>query len=49
MAYDILVNGEDITKMEIEFAPTVTKKYSESRCKALGVEIPDGFEKIAEE
>lgn len=46
MAYDVLVNGKDISKMEIQSAPNVTKKYSADRCKELGVKIPDGYEAI---
>ena len=49
MAYDILVNGADISKMEIKFAPNVTKKYDAERCKALGVQIPEGYEAISAE
>lgn len=46
MAYDVLVNGKDISKMEVQYAPNVTKKYSEDRCKELGIKIPDGYEAI---
>ncbi len=46
MAYDILVNGADVSKMEIAFAPNVTKKYDKARCESLGVKIPDGYEEI---
>ena len=46
MAYDILVKGEDITKMEVKFAPNVTKKYNKEICTALELEIPDGYEAI---
>lgn len=49
MAYDILVNGADISTMEIQFAPNVTKKYDAERCKALGVQIPEGYEAISAE
>ncbi len=48
MAYDILVNGADITTMNIEYAPQVTKKYNVPLCEALGVEVPEGYEAIAE-
>ncbi len=48
MAYDILVNGTDITTMEVKYAPQVTKKYNATICEALGVEIPEGYEAIAE-
>lgn len=49
MAYDILVNGADITTMEIESAPQVTKKYNADICTELNIEIPDGYEAIATE
>lgn len=48
MAYDILVNGADITTMEVEYAPKVTKKYNATIAEALGVEIPSDYEAIAE-
>lgn len=46
MAYNILEKGEDISKMEVQSAPKFTKKYNEEICKTLGVEIPEGYEKI---
>jgi putative ABC transport system substrate-binding protein len=46
MAYNILVNGDDITKMEVKSAPKTTKKYNEEICKTLGITIPDDYEKI---
>ncbi len=46
MAYDILVNGADISKMEVKFAPATTKKYDAARAEALGIEIPAGYEAI---
>lgn len=46
MAYDILVNGKDVSTMEIAFAPNVSKKYDKARCESLGVEIPDDYEAI---
>ena len=45
MAYDILVNVKDVSTMEIQNAST-TKKYDADRCKALGIEVPDGFETV---
>ena len=45
MAYDILVNGKDVSKMEIQYAPT-TKKYDKERCEALGIKVPDEYEAI---
>ncbi len=43
MAYEILVNGADVSAMPIEFAPTVTKKYNEANCTALGISVPDDY------
>ena len=48
MAYEILVNGQDISKMEVKYAPTVTKKYVKSMADFYGVTIPDGYEAIEE-
>ena len=49
MAYDILVNGEDVSKMEVKSAPKFTKEYIEDRAKDLNVTIPDDYEKISAE
>ena len=49
MAYDILVNGADITTMEIEYAQDLTKKYNVAICEELGIEIPDDYEAIETE
>lgn len=49
MAYEILVNGADVSTMEVKFAPKVTKQYNETICKELNIEIPEGYEKIATE
>ena len=49
MAYEILVNGADVSTMEVQYAPNVTKKYNEANCNALGITIPDGYEAIATE
>ena len=43
MAYDILVNGADISTMEIKYAPQVTKEYNASICEKLGVTVPDDY------
>ncbi len=48
MAYDILVNGADVTTMAVETAPSVTKKYNAANCEALGITVPDGYEAISE-
>lgn len=49
MAYDVLVNGADITTMDIEFAQEVTKKYNEEICKELEITVPDDYEAIEAE
>ncbi len=49
MAYEILVNGADISTMEIRYAPNVVKKYNAANCEALGIIIPEGYEPIVME
>ncbi len=44
MAYEILVNGADVSTMEIEFAPEVVKMYNPVICEDLGITAPDGYE-----
>lgn len=46
MAYEILVNGADVSTMPVEFAPSVTKMYNAELCGILGVTIPDGYTAI---
>lgn len=48
MAYEILAEGADISTMEIESAPQVTKMYNAEICQELGIEPPEGYEAIAE-
>lgn len=43
MAYEILVNGGDISTMEVKYAPKVTKKYNATNAEALGIEIPEDY------
>lgn len=43
MAYEILANGADISTMEIQYAPNVTKKYNVAICEELGIAIPDDY------
>ena len=43
MAYEILVNGADVSAMEIEFAPEVTKMYNPVICEDLGITAPEGY------
>ena len=46
MAYDILVNGKDISTMEVKTAPKFTKEYVADRAKELNVTVPDGYEEL---
>ena len=43
MAYEILVNGADITTMPIQYAPEVTKKYNTINCAELGITPPEDY------
>ena len=48
MAYEILVNGADISTMEIAYTDesTLTKKYNTEIAESLGIDIPDDYEPI---
>ena len=46
MAHDILVNGADITTMDIAFAPEVTKMYNAQICEELNITVPDDYQVI---
>lgn len=46
MAIEVLKNGADISKMEIQFAENPTKKYNEELCQILGVTVPADYQKI---
>ena len=48
MAYEILVNGADVSTMEVQFAPNVTKKYNAELCQILNVTIPEDYVAIGE-
>lgn len=43
MAYEILVNGADVSAMPVEFSPNVTKKYNKAVADELGITIPEGY------
>ena len=43
MAYEILVNGADVSTMAVEYAPEVTCKYNASICQQLGITVPDSY------
>lgn len=49
MAYEILAEGADISTMEIETAPQVTKMYNPAICEKLGITVPDDYEAIEAE
>lgn len=46
MAYDILVNGADISTMKVQSAPSTTYEYMADRCSALGVTVPKNYTEI---
>lgn len=48
MAYEILVNGGDISTMPVQYAPTVTKMYNAANCETLGITVPEDYEAISE-
>ncbi len=49
MAYEILVNGADVSTMEVQYAPEVTPEYVAERCEALGITVPEGYTAIEAE
>lgn len=46
MAARILRDGEDISKMPIEYDEDYKKKYNKEICDELGIKVPDDFEEI---
>ncbi|MCR5823893.1 MAG: ABC transporter substrate-binding protein [Lachnospiraceae bacterium] len=48
MAYEILVNGADVSKMDIKYDSAPVKEYAAGRCEKLGIKIPAGYNPIAE-
>ena len=46
MAYEVLVNGADVSTMQVRFAPNVTKEYNAELCSLLGITIPEGYTAI---
>lgn len=49
MAYDILVNGADVSAMPIGYASSPAKKYNPDYAAAIGFEMPEGYEAIETE
>lgn len=48
MAADILLNGADISTMEVQYAPSFTKKFNKTNAEKLGITIPSDYEAIEE-
>ena len=46
MAYDVLVNGADVSTMPIGYAASPVKKYNPDYAQAIGFEMPQGYEAI---
>ena len=49
MAYDVLVNGADISAMPIGYAASPEKKYNADYAEAIGFEMPEGYVAIETE
>ena len=43
MAYEILANGADVSKMPVQSAPQFVKKYNADVAAELGITIPEGY------
>lgn len=43
MAYEILVEGADISSMAIRYAESSSKQYNAENCDLLGVSVPDDY------
>ena len=43
MAYEVLVNGADISAMPIQKAPKLVKEYNAELCELLGVTVPEDY------
>lgn len=48
MAADILLNGADISTMEVESAPQFVKKFNKTNAEKLGITIPEDYIAIEE-
>lgn len=48
MAARVLLDGEDVSTMPIEYAPQFTKKYNAANAEALGLTIPADYVAIGE-
>ena len=48
MAYDILVNGADISTIPVGYSTNPVKKYNADYAAAIGFTLPEGYEAIAD-
>ncbi len=46
MAYEILVNGADVSAMPIGYAASPEKKYNADYADAIGFEMPEDYAPI---
>ena len=49
MAYDILVNGADVSKIPVGYSQNPVKKYNADYAEAIGFEMPEGYVAIETE
>ena len=49
MAVNVLTEGADVSTLEVEFAPNVTKEYNSEICEELDIEVPEDYVAIAAE
>ncbi len=48
MAYEILVNGADVSTMKIKYDASPVKEYVPSRCEKFGIKVPSSYKAIEE-
>ena len=48
MAYEVLVEGADVSQMAIRYAPTTSKEYNAELCEIMGITVPADYTAIAE-
>lgn len=49
MAYDVLVNGSDISTMPVQFGRSFYRVYNPEMCALMGMEMPEGYEAVSAE
>ncbi len=47
MAYEILVNGADISTMPVRFAASSSKQYNAANCELLGITVPSDYSPLS--